>query len=81
VKLSYKNVNGELVATKFMECAKAYTEVEFKKLYAAFIKRYSSAGAYLDRTVGQNKWARCYFPGARYNIDTTNTVESINGVF
>ncbi|CAE6199475.1 unnamed protein product [Arabidopsis arenosa] len=81
VKLSCKNVNRELVATKFMECAKAYTEAEFKKLYAAFIKRYPAAGAYLDRTVGQNKWVRCYFLGARYNIDTTNTVESINGVF
>ncbi|XP_010424785.1 PREDICTED: protein FAR1-RELATED SEQUENCE 8-like [Camelina sativa] len=81
VKLSCKNVNRDLVATKFMECAKAYTEPEFEKLYADFIRRYPAASTYLDNHVGQNKWARCYFPGARYNIDTTNTVESINGVF
>ncbi|CAE5993048.1 unnamed protein product [Arabidopsis arenosa] len=81
VKLSCKNDNRDLVATKFMEWAKAYTEPEFEKLYDAFMKRYPAASAYLDKNVGQNKWARCFFPGTRYNIDTTNVVESINGVF
>ncbi|KAG7599486.1 MULE transposase domain [Arabidopsis suecica] len=81
VKLSCKNDNRDLVATKFMEWAKAYTEPEFEKLYDAFMKRYPAAGAYLDKNVGQSKWARCFFPGTRYNIDTINVVESINGVF
>ncbi|XP_023636071.1 uncharacterized protein LOC111829986 [Capsella rubella] len=81
VKLSCKNVNRDVVATTFMQVAKAYTESEFEKLYADFSKRFTAADTYLDNHVGQHKWARCFYPGARYNIDTTNTVESINGVF
>ncbi|XP_013626805.1 PREDICTED: uncharacterized protein LOC106332855 [Brassica oleracea var. oleracea] len=64
----------------FRECAHAYTEVEFKYLYDAFRRKYPSAAAYLDKSVEEKKWARCYFRGDRYNVDTTNSVESFNGV-
>jgi len=29
----------------------------------------------------KEKWARCCFPGERYNLDTSNRVESLNNVF
>lgn len=58
-----------------------YTEKEFKRKYIDFRRRYPQAAEYLDESVHESKWARCQFPGARYNIDTTNTAESMNGVF
>ncbi|XP_023641784.1 uncharacterized protein LOC111831497 [Capsella rubella] len=74
-------VKKETVAVKFRECARAYTEAEFLRLYGDFSSRYPSARAYLDKSTEVKKWARCYFPGERYNIDTTNCAESINSVF
>jgi len=71
----------KVVEKKFMECAKAYTEAEFLKLYGDFEERYPAAAVYLDKHVEEKKWTRCCFPGARYNIDTSNSVESINHVF
>ncbi|XP_013679158.1 protein FAR1-RELATED SEQUENCE 4-like [Brassica napus] len=67
-------------AFKFMECAHAYTVAEFLNLYDAFRRRYPSAAEYLDKNVEEGKLARCYFEGDRYNVDTTNSVESFNGV-
>ncbi|XP_022570698.1 protein FAR1-RELATED SEQUENCE 4-like [Brassica napus] len=81
-----QNVKGHVrnhrdtCAFKFMECAHAYTVAEFLNLYDAFRRRYPSAAEYLDKNVEERKWARCYFEGDRYNVDTTNSVESFNGV-
>ncbi|XP_013672834.2 uncharacterized protein LOC106377198 [Brassica napus] len=74
------NVNKKGVAKKFRSIAGIYSEVEFIKCYNDFRKMYPQAAEYLDDSVHETKWARCKFPGERYNIDTTNTVESINGV-
>ncbi|XP_048605098.1 uncharacterized protein LOC106436306 [Brassica napus] len=74
------NVNKKGVAKKFSSIAGIYSEVEFIKCYNDFRKMYPQAAEYLDDSVHETKWARCKFPGERYNIDTTNTVESINGV-
>ncbi|XP_013589304.1 PREDICTED: uncharacterized protein LOC106297647 [Brassica oleracea var. oleracea] len=76
----YVRNNRETCAFKFMECAHAYTEAEFLVLYDAFGRKYPSAAEYLDKSCEQKKWARCYFEGVRYNVDTTNSVESFNGV-
>uniref|UniRef100_A0A0D3C175 MULE transposase domain-containing protein n=1 Tax=Brassica oleracea var. oleracea TaxID=109376 RepID=A0A0D3C175_BRAOL len=43
-------------------------------------ERYPSAAAYLEKSVEVRKWARCYFEGDKYNVNTTNASESINGV-
>ncbi|XP_013633014.1 PREDICTED: uncharacterized protein LOC106338624 [Brassica oleracea var. oleracea] len=67
-------------AFKFMECAHAYTEAEFLNLYHAFRRKYPTAATYLDKNVEETKWARCYFEGDMYNVDTINSVESFNGV-
>ena len=72
--------NKDTCAFKFRECAHAYTVAEFQYLYHAFRRKYPSAAAYLDKSVEEKKWARCYFKGDRYNVDTTNSVESFNGV-
>ncbi|XP_013689982.1 uncharacterized protein LOC106393877 [Brassica napus] len=76
----YVHNNRETCAFKFMECAHAYTEAEFLVLYDAFGRKYPSAAEYLDKSCEQKKWARCYFEGVRYNVDTTNSAESFNGV-
>ncbi|XP_013646000.2 uncharacterized protein LOC106404364 [Brassica napus] len=74
------NVNKKGVAKKFRNIDGIYSEVEFRKCYNDFRKMYPQAAEYIDDSVHETKWARCEFSGERYNIDTTNTVESINGV-
>lgn len=73
-------VNKEEVTAKFREMAQVYTVGEFTPLYDSFRKRYPKAVEYLEESTSENKWARCYFPGERYNIDSTNCVESMNNV-
>ncbi|XP_013690069.1 protein FAR1-RELATED SEQUENCE 5-like [Brassica napus] len=79
VKVHVRN-NIDICAFKFTECAHAYTEAEFLNLYHAFRRKYPTAATYLDKNVEEKKWARCYFEGDRYNVDTINSVESFNGV-
>ncbi|KAL1221246.1 hypothetical protein V5N11_022230 [Cardamine amara subsp. amara] len=80
VKLKVSGVNRATCAKKFRECARAYTEGEFLHLYGDFSSRYPSARLYLDDHAKVEKWARCHAQGEKYNIDTSNAVESINGV-
>ncbi|XP_013624950.1 PREDICTED: uncharacterized protein LOC106331169 [Brassica oleracea var. oleracea] len=72
--------NRDACASKFTECAHAYTVVEFDDLYEGFSRRYPSAAAYLEKSDEVRKWAICYFEGDRYNVNTTNAAKSINGV-
>ena len=44
------------------------------------LQRYPRVAEYLERKVGFKKWSRCHFPGMRYNITTTNMVESLNSI-
>ncbi|XP_018463661.2 protein FAR-RED ELONGATED HYPOCOTYL 3-like [Raphanus sativus] len=81
VKGHVSNVNKEVVQWKFMEIARIYTVPEFETEYDAFKIRYPSAAKYLEESSEKEKWARCWFPGERYNIDTSNVVESMNSVF
>lgn len=80
VRLNVSHVNKEVVAQTFRDIAQIYTEHEFQRRYDDFRRRYPKAAEYLDKSVEVSKWARCYFPGARYNIDTSNCVESLNKV-
>jgi len=43
--------------------------------------RFPKAAYCLEDTTVKEKWARCCFPGNRYNLDTSNCVESLNSVF
>ena len=58
--------------------AKAYGHEEFKKELEGLWMLHSSAAYYLENNVGTCNWARSQFEGKRYNIITTNIVESIN---
>ncbi|CAA7048597.1 unnamed protein product [Microthlaspi erraticum] len=77
------NANKDVVAWRFIECSRHYTIAEHEKAYSDFVSRYPSAAKYLVETTENMKhtWARCYFPGDRYNIDTSNCVESLNSTF
>jgi len=66
---------------KFMELAHIYTATEFNIRYAEFRRKHPKVATYLDRAIGIEKWARCYFQGDKYNIDTSNSAESMNAVF
>ncbi|XP_010507176.1 PREDICTED: uncharacterized protein LOC104783758 [Camelina sativa] len=69
------------VAAKFREIAVIYTVAEFEVQYQDFRMSYPKAAAYLDEFAEVKKWAKCYFPGLKYNIDTSNVLESMNAVF
>ncbi|XP_009123478.1 uncharacterized protein LOC103848296 [Brassica rapa] len=56
-------------------------EAEFEQKYQDFRERYPSCATYLDKSVDVKKWAKCHFPDARYNIDTSNCAESLNALF
>ncbi|XP_024014390.1 uncharacterized protein LOC112088362 [Eutrema salsugineum] len=71
----------DLCAEKFRECAHKYTEVEFVSAYAEFRRWFPKAAEYLDNSVHLEKWARSYFKGDKYNLDTSNACESMNSVF
>ncbi|XP_010423392.1 PREDICTED: uncharacterized protein LOC104708503 [Camelina sativa] len=81
VKSHVINVNKDVVAWRFMELSRHYTVANFNTAYIAFKTRYPSAAAYLEENTVKEKWARCCFPGERYNLDTSNCVESMNNVF
>ncbi|KAL1193995.1 Protein FAR1-RELATED SEQUENCE 5 [Cardamine amara subsp. amara] len=74
-------VNKDDAAAKFRQIAQIYTITEFEKQYEDFRMRFPKAATYLDTTCEVEKWARCYFPGLKYNIQTSNVVESMNSVF
>ena len=54
---------------------------DFNRAYDRFKLRYPKATKYLEDTTVKEKWARCCVPGERYNLDTSNCVESLNNVF
>src|SRR5689334_5440963 len=64
-----------------MECSRYYNEAEFNCGYTLFKTRYPSAAKYVEESTVKEKWARCCFLGERYNLDTSNSVESMNIVF
>ncbi|XP_018453871.2 uncharacterized protein LOC108825020 [Raphanus sativus] len=59
------------------KASKAYRGVDFQKRFQAVCNISPAIGKYLtDADV--RKWARCQFPGFRYDLRTTNPAESIN---
>ncbi|XP_073045810.1 uncharacterized protein [Primulina eburnea] len=62
----------------FLRIAKIYKTFEFDIAYNDFRNRYPEAAQYLDERHSLDRWTRVYCPKTRYNIMTTNGVESIN---
>ncbi|XP_024013992.1 uncharacterized protein LOC112088071 [Eutrema salsugineum] len=83
VKSHVYYVDKEEAAKKFRECARVYTEAEFLQKYDEFKRRYPTTVTYLEKwqeggteTINSVKyWARCYFPGEMYNIDTNSETQ------
>nr|AAD25591.1 Mutator-like transposase [Arabidopsis thaliana] len=73
-------INKDGAADKFRDCAHAYTESEFNKEFGHFTSIWPKDADFLEK-VGFEKWSRCHFKRDKYNIDTSNYAESINGVF
>lgn len=59
------------------KASKAYRVAEFERLFKQISNISPAIGVYLQ-DAGVEKWARCHFPGYRYDIRTTNPAESIN---
>ncbi|XP_073270433.1 uncharacterized protein [Primulina huaijiensis] len=62
----------------FMHIAYAYKQSEFDSLYSDMRNRYPQVAKYLEEHTSPDKWSRSHCPRTRYNIMTTNGVESIN---
>ncbi|XP_013658548.2 uncharacterized protein LOC106363339 [Brassica napus] len=68
---------GKRLAGLIAKASKAYRVIDFQKRFQAVCNISPAIGKYLtDADV--TKWARCQFPGFRYDIRTTNPAESIN---
>ncbi|XP_024013909.1 uncharacterized protein LOC112087988 [Eutrema salsugineum] len=59
------------------EASKEYRVSAFDTKFAAICSISPAVGKYLQ-DAGVEKWARCKFPGFRYDVKTTNPAESIN---
>ncbi|KAL9840729.1 putative transposase, MuDR, plant, Zinc finger, SWIM-type, MULE transposase [Arabidopsis thaliana] len=81
VKGHATHTNRDVLAWKFQELSRVYVVADFNRAYDGFKLRYPKATKYLEDTTVKEKWASCCFPGERYNLDTSNCVESLNNVF
>lgn len=68
---------GKGVAALVAKASKAYRVVDFQKRFQAVCNISPVIGNYLNNA-DVTKWARCMFPGFRFDIRTTNPAESIN---
>ncbi|XP_010507504.1 PREDICTED: uncharacterized protein LOC104784138 [Camelina sativa] len=68
---------GRGVAGMVAKASKAYRVAEFEKEFARINNISPAIGSYLEEA-DVRKWARCHFPGYRYDINTNNAAESIN---
>ncbi|XP_048629915.1 uncharacterized protein LOC106413961 [Brassica napus] len=68
---------GKGVAGLVAKASKAYRVADFKKQFTAIFSISPAIGNYLIQA-DVRKWARCQFPGYRYDVRTNNPAESIN---
>ena len=69
----------KIYKTPYWKACKAYTTHEFDRMMNV-LRLGVPAGALLMEEVGVDRWSRAHFPGIRYNIMTSNSVESINAM-
>ena len=65
------------VHTIYLKASKAYRVSEFDEHMAQLLEVNPNAVNYLAE-VGFHKWARAHFANKRYNVMTTNAMESMN---
>ena len=76
MNIKAKDASIEYNKTIFWKTCKAYTAYEFDLNMSAL--RAAVPGAVLLDKVNPKRWSRAHFPGVRYNIMTSNSVESMN---
>ncbi|KAM3247069.1 hypothetical protein P3L10_008836 [Capsicum annuum] len=64
----------------FYAAAKAYTVDEFSEHFVELKNNSPEAIHVLENVLGFEKWSRAHFSGNRYDVITTNIVESLNSV-
>ena len=74
------SVKKDIVGHRFMELGRYYTEADFDSAYKSFKRRYPSAWKYVEEHTEKDTWARVFFLRDRYNMDTSNNVESMKNV-
>ncbi|KAL5579466.1 hypothetical protein UlMin_011908 [Ulmus minor] len=74
-KFKYGDIMGS-----YWKAMIAYRVEEFNGYMMKISQIYSRVSEYLENQVGFEKWSRCHFLGLRYNIMTTNMVESLNSI-
>ena len=74
-KFKYGDIMGS-----YWKVINAYRVEDFRGYMMEISQRYPRVASYLNNQVGFEKWLQCHFPGLRYNITTTNMVESLNNM-
>ncbi|KAK6777958.1 hypothetical protein RDI58_024676 [Solanum bulbocastanum] len=63
---------------RYYNAAKAYSLEEFNNNFVEFNNKCPASTIVLEYDIGFEKWRRAHFPGNRYDVMTTNIVESLN---
>ncbi|KAL5558013.1 hypothetical protein UlMin_034224 [Ulmus minor] len=77
---SIKNFKCSDIMGSYWKAVNAYMVVKFNGYMTKISRRYPRVSKYHENEVGFEKWSRCHFPSLRYNIMTTNMVESLNSM-
>ena len=64
----------------FKDAAEAYCLEEFEKHFSDMSQKYPKVAQYLEKDVKFEKWSRAHFKGNRYEVMTTNIVETLNNM-
>ncbi|XP_060974703.1 uncharacterized protein LOC133039773 [Cannabis sativa] len=81
VKQNIKHRFKSAAGTKlYKKAAIAYRIEEFNKHFDQLRKTYPRVAKYLENDVKFSKWSRAHFVGNRYEVMTTNIVESVNNM-
>lgn len=70
----------ETFMAAYFFAAKAYQFSECNEYMQNLRMMHPTTTEYLENDVGLHRWTRAYFPSRRYNLLTTNIVESMNSL-
>ncbi|XP_049397408.1 uncharacterized protein LOC125861591 [Solanum stenotomum] len=64
----------------YYNAAKTYSLEEFDNHFVEFKNKCLATIVVLEYDIGFEKWSRAHYPGNRYDVMTTNIVESLNAI-
>ncbi|KAH0696194.1 hypothetical protein KY290_013558 [Solanum tuberosum] len=62
----------------YYNAAKTFSLEEFDNHFVEFKNKYPATAVVLEHYIDFEKWSRAHFPGNRYDVMTTNIVDSLN---